>query len=52
MEKMRATVFHGINDIRVEEVEQPHAGVGEAVIRITLTTICGTDLHIVRGNIQ
>src|SRR5262249_18345653 len=25
------------------------AGVGEAVIRITLTTICGTDLHIVRG---
>lgn len=49
MEKMRATVFHGINDIRVEEVERPHAGIGEAVIRITLTTICGTDLHIVRG---
>ena len=49
MEKMRATVFHGINDIRVEEVEQPHAGVGEAMIRVTLTTICGTDLHIVRG---
>ncbi|HAP41142.1 MAG TPA: alcohol dehydrogenase [Nitrospira sp.] len=46
---MRATVFHGINDIRVEEVEQPHAGVGEAMIRVTLTTICGTDLHIVRG---
>lgn len=49
MEKMRATVFHGINDIRVEEVERPHAAVGEAVIRVTLTTICGTDLHIVRG---
>ena len=49
MEKMRATVFHGVNDIRVEEVERPHAGVGEAVIRVTLTTICGTDLHIVRG---
>lgn len=28
---------------------RPHAGPGEAVIRITLTTICGTDLHIVRG---
>ncbi len=27
----------------------PRAGVGDAVIRITLTTICGTDLHIVRG---
>jgi threonine dehydrogenase-like Zn-dependent dehydrogenase len=49
MNKMRATVFHGKEDIRVEEVERPHAGVGEAVIRITLTTICGTDVHIVRG---
>lgn len=49
MAKMRANVFHGVNDIRVEQVERPRAGVGEAVIRITLTTICGTDLHIVRG---
>lgn len=42
-------MFHGPNDIRVEEVARPHTGVGEAVIRVTLTTICGTDLHIVRG---
>src|SRR5499425_2726329 len=49
MSKMKALVFHGKNDIRVDEVARPHAGVGEAVIRITLTTICGTDLHIVRG---
>ncbi len=47
--KMNANVFHGKNEIRVEEVEKPRAGVGEAVIRVTLTTICGTDLHIVRG---
>ncbi|MET0648328.1 MAG: alcohol dehydrogenase catalytic domain-containing protein [Pyrinomonadaceae bacterium] len=46
---MRANVFRGQNDIRVEEVERPSAGVGEAVIRVTLTTICGTDLHILRG---
>jgi len=46
---MRATVFHGPNDIRVEDVPRPSAGAGEAVIRITLTTICGTDLHILRG---
>jgi threonine dehydrogenase-like Zn-dependent dehydrogenase len=46
---MKATVFHAAKDIRVEEVPRPHAGVGEAVIRITLTTICGTDLHILRG---
>ena len=49
MAKMRANVFHEKNRIRVEEVERPRAGVGEAVIRVTLTTICGTDLHIVRG---
>ena len=49
MATMRATVFHGPNDIRVEQVARPRAGVGEAVVRITLTTICGTDLHIVRG---
>jgi len=49
MRKMKANVFHGKNDIRVEEVDRPHAGVGEAVIRVTLTTICGTDLHILRG---
>lgn len=47
--KMKATVFHGPNQIAIEEVPRPRAGVGEAVVRITLTTICGTDLHILRG---
>ncbi len=46
---MRAAVFFGVNDIRVSEVPRPHAGPNDAVIRITLTTICGTDLHILRG---
>jgi threonine dehydrogenase-like Zn-dependent dehydrogenase len=46
---MRAAVFHGVNDVRLEEVPRPQAGPGEAVIRVTMTTICGTDLHIVRG---
>ncbi len=46
---MRATVFHGPSDIRVEDVPRPHASVGEAVIRVTMTTICGTDLHILKG---
>lgn len=49
MKTMRATIFHGKDQIAVEEVPRPHAGVGEAVIRVTLTTICGTDLHILRG---
>ena len=49
MQTMKANVFRGPNKIGIEEVPRPSAGVGEAVIRITLTTICGTDLHILRG---
>jgi alcohol dehydrogenase len=46
---MRALVFHGANQITLETVPIPRARAGEAVIRVTLTTICGTDLHIVKG---
>ena len=49
MHTMRAVVFHGINDIRVDEVPKPRPKAGQAVIRITATTICGTDVHIIRG---
>jgi threonine dehydrogenase-like Zn-dependent dehydrogenase len=49
MEKMQAVVFRGVNDIRLEEVPKPQPRAGEAVIRITATTICGTDVHIVKG---
>src|SRR5690348_2689799 len=46
---MKALVFHAAKDIRVEQVAVPRAGFGDAVIRVTLTTICGTDLHIFKG---
>ena len=46
---MRANVFVGPNKIEIREVPRPRAGPGEAVIRLTLTTICGTDIHILRG---
>jgi threonine dehydrogenase-like Zn-dependent dehydrogenase len=49
MQTMKAAVFHGKNNISIEEVLRPSAGAGEAVIRISLTTICGTDIHILRG---
>lgn len=48
-ETMRATVYRGKNDIRLEEVPMPKAGFGEAVVKVTLTTICGTDVHIARN---
>jgi len=46
---MRALVFHGPNQIALEPVAIPKAGPGEAVIRVTLTTICGTDVYILKG---
>ena len=49
MQTMKAVVFRGVGDLRVEEVARPRAGAGEAVIRVTATTICGTDVHIVKG---
>ena len=49
MKSMRAVVFKGKDQIALEEVRKPLPGPGQAVIRITTTTICGTDVHIVRG---
>ncbi|HKW01758.1 MAG TPA: alcohol dehydrogenase catalytic domain-containing protein [Vicinamibacterales bacterium] len=49
MPTMKAVVFRGKDRLAVEEVPKPVPGAGEAVIRITATTICGTDVHIVRG---
>ncbi len=46
---MRALVFRGPDQIALEQVPIPRPGPGEAVIRVTLTTICGTDLHILKG---
>ncbi|MBV8437820.1 MAG: alcohol dehydrogenase catalytic domain-containing protein [Silvibacterium sp.] len=46
---MKALVFRGPHQIAVEEVPIPEPGYGEAVIRVTLTTICGTDVHILKG---
>lgn len=46
---MRANVFRGVGQFGIEDIVAPHAGPGEAIVRVTLTTICGTDLHIVRG---
>jgi alcohol dehydrogenase len=46
---MQAAVFVGKDQIRIREVKRPQPGPGEALIRVTLTTICGTDVHILRG---
>jgi len=47
---MKAVVFHGIGDIRLDDVAEPKIEEpSDAIVRITASAICGTDLHIVRG---
>lgn len=46
---MQANVFRAPGRFGLETKPIPRAGAGEAVIRVSLTTICGTDIHIVRG---
>jgi L-iditol 2-dehydrogenase len=41
---MRAAVYRGVNDVRVETVEVPNIGAGEVLIRVHSCGICGTDL--------
>ena len=44
---MRAVVWHGKRDVRVDEVPDPTIqDPGDAVIRVTSTNICGSDLHL------
>jgi len=47
---MKAVVFHGVGDIRLDEVPDPRVQEPtDAVVRLTASAICGTDLHFVRG---
>ena len=46
---MRAAVFVAPGRLELRDVPRPTAGPGEAVVRVTLTTICGTDVHILKG---
>lgn len=47
---MKAVVFHGIGDIRLDDVPEPKIQDStDAIVRITSSAICGTDLHMIRG---
>jgi threonine dehydrogenase-like Zn-dependent dehydrogenase len=46
---MKSLVFNGDQKISLDDRPIPKPGPGEAVIEVTLTTICGTDVHIVKG---
>jgi alcohol dehydrogenase len=46
---MKANVFRGPGKFGLEQKPIPTAGPGEAIIQVRLTTICGTDIHIIKG---
>jgi threonine dehydrogenase-like Zn-dependent dehydrogenase len=49
---MRAVVYHGVGDIRLEDVREPKIREStDAIVRLTASAICGTDLHLVRGTV-
>lgn len=49
MAKMKAAVFVEKNRIVLEDKPIPDVGPLDALLRITTTTICGTDVHILKG---
>jgi len=44
---MRAAVYHGRCDVRLEDVPEPRARAGEVKLRVRYNGICGSDLHVV-----
>lgn len=42
---MKAARWHGVKDIRVEDVAEPSPAAGEVKIKVAWTGICGSDLH-------
>ena len=50
---MKAIVWHGIGDIRLDNVAEPKIKKpSDAIVRLTASAICGTDLHMVRGTMS
>ncbi len=49
---MKAVVFHGVGDIRVDDVPQPKIEQPtDAIVHLSASAICGTDLHMIRGSL-
>ena len=47
---MRALTYHGIRDVRVETAPDPAIlAPGDAIVRVGLAAICGSDLHVWHG---
>jgi len=49
---MKAVCWHGVHDVRVDDVPDPEiVNPHDAIVKVTLTAICGSDLHLYDGYI-
>lgn len=48
--KMKAAVYHGVHDLRVEEVPVRELEDNEVLIQVKYCGVCGTDMHIYNGD--
>ncbi len=48
---MKAYIYNGKHDARLEDIPIPKATPGEVVIKVSLACICRTDLHILEGKL-
>jgi len=46
---MKAAIYHGVGDIRIEEVPRPKPATGYVVVEMMRCGICGSDLHSYKG---
>ncbi|MDE3204987.1 MAG: alcohol dehydrogenase catalytic domain-containing protein [Acidobacteriota bacterium] len=42
---MRGAVYYGVDDVRLEDIEEPIPGPGQVKIKVAFNGLCGTDLH-------
>ena len=49
MAKMKAAIFVEPGRIVLDDKPMPDVGPLDALMRVTTTTICGTDVHILKG---
>jgi alcohol dehydrogenase len=50
---MKALVYKNVGQVALEEKPKPGLiAATDAIVRVLKTTICGTDLHIIKGDVQ
>lgn len=49
---MKAAVLHGVQDLRLEDLQDPRPSAHEVLVRVNAAGLCGTDVHMWAGTNQ